>query len=168
MNKLCSFVLLSTLLTGCGGGGSESSAVKPPASNVFPVTIQSQPVVTEFSLEESKPIQAGVVIESAAQTSHEIAVPDGFALNSERSFNLKITRSDDDNQAGYLSLCSDYQQYSDGTYSINYDSCLLRIPLNDNNSYEAVITVTNDTEGLVAALWFLDESKEPIITDWRF
>ena len=82
MNKLYSFVLLSTLLTGCGGGGSESSVVKPAASNVFPVTTQSQPVVTEFSLEESKPIQAGVVIESAAQTSHEIAVPDGFALNS--------------------------------------------------------------------------------------
>jgi hypothetical protein len=91
----------------------------------------------------------------------------GFTLSSERSFNLLITRSKDDNQLAYLSLCSDYQHHNDGSYSINYDSCLLRTSLNDSQ-YEAVITVTNDTVGLVAAMWFMDESKEPLITDWRF
>jgi hypothetical protein len=39
--------------------------------------------------------------------------------------------------------------------------------LSDIN-YEAAIVVTNDTPGLVAALWFMDESKKPLITDWRF
>jgi hypothetical protein len=175
MNHLYSFVLLSTLLTGCGGGGgSESSTTNPTAvtndsqpSNPLATPVQSQPVVTEFSLQESNPMEAEVIIESAAQTSHEIVVPNGFALNSERSFNLKISRSEDDNQAAYLSLCSDYQQHSDGSYSINYNSCLLRTIVSDIN-YEAVITVTNDTKGLVAALWFMDGIKEPLINDWRF
>ncbi len=175
MNQLYSFVLLSILLTGCGGGGgSESSTVKPTSgtndsqpSSPLPTPVQSQPAVTEFSLLQSNPIEAEGIIESAAQTSHEIVVPNGFALNSERSFNLKISRSQDDYQAAYLSLCSDYSQHSDGSYSINYDSCLLRTSLNDIN-YEAVITVTNDTKGLVAALWFMDGTKEPLINDWRF
>jgi hypothetical protein len=174
MNKLYIFVFLSILLTSCGGGGSESSTAEPavvgtdsPPSNIVSAPIQSQPTVTEFSLEESKPLELKSVVTSTAQTSSEIAVPDGFALSSERSFNLRITRSEEDNQLAYLSLCSDYQKLSDGSYSINYDSCLLRTSLNDSQ-YEAVITVTNDTVGLVAAMWFMDESKEPLITDWRF
>jgi hypothetical protein len=174
MKQIYSFVLLSTLLTGCGGGGSENITVKPTAgsvvsqpSTVLPDPIQSQPAITEFSLEEKTPMEAGVVVNSSAQSSHEIVVPNGFALNSERSFNLKISRSEDDYQAAYLSLCSDYQQRSDGGYSINYNSCLLRTSLSDIN-YEAVITVTNDTKGLVAALWFMDGTKEPLIKDWRF
>jgi hypothetical protein len=174
MNKLYVFVFLSILLTSCGGGGSESSTAEPavvgtdsPPSNIVSAPIQSQPTVTEFSLEESKPLELKSVVTSTAQTSSEIAVPDGFALSSERSFNLRITRSEEDNQLAYLSLCSDYQHHNDGSYSINYDSCLLRTSLNDSQ-YEAVITVTNDTVGLVAAMWFMDESKEPLITDWRF
>ncbi|GAC27060.1 hypothetical protein [Brumicola pallidula] len=169
MNKLYIFVCLSMLITACGGGGSQSiTAVPlPPAGEPLPVPIESQPAVTEFSLEESNPKEAGDMIGSSAKTSHEIVVPNGFALSSERSFDLRITRAQDDNEAAYLSLCSDYKQYNDGSYSINYDSCLLRTSLSDIN-YEAVIIVTNDTPGLVAALWFMDESKKPLITDWRF
>jgi hypothetical protein len=175
MNQLYSFVLLSTLLTACGGGGSsESSTANPTAgtsdsqpSNPLPPPVQNQPAVTEFSLKESNPIEAGVIVESAAKTSHDIVVPNGFALGSARTFNLEITRSEEDNQPAYLSLCSDYQQHSDGSYDINYDSCLLRTSLSDIN-YETIVTVTNDTQGLVAALWFMDGIKEPLINDWRF
>jgi hypothetical protein len=142
MNKLYSFVLLSTLLTACGGGGSESITTVSVAgggdsqpSNTLPNTVQSQPAITEFSLEEKTPMEAGVIVNSAAQS--------------------------------YLSLCSDYQQHINGSYSINYDSCLLRTSLSDIN-FEAVVTVTNDTKGLVAALWFMDETKKPLIYDWRF
>jgi hypothetical protein len=28
-----------------------------------------------------------------------------------------------------------------------------------------VVMVTNDTKGLVAALWFMDDNKEPLFTD---
>jgi hypothetical protein len=167
MNKLYIFVCLSMLLTACGGGGSESIKAEPLQSAGDPSPIPIQPAVTEFSLEESNPKEAVSIIKSTAKTSHEIEVPDGFALISERLFNLRITRSVEDNQAAYLSLCSDYQQHNDGSYSINYDSCLLRTSLSDIN-YEAVITVTNDTTGLVAAIWFMDGSKKPLIMDWRF
>ncbi|MBA6381022.1 MULTISPECIES: hypothetical protein [unclassified Colwellia] len=135
---------------------------------VFPYDpIVTQPVVTEFILAETSPLEARAVLESSAQTNGDISVPDGFSLKSERLFNLKIIRSDDDDQAAYLSLCSDYQENSDGSYNINYDSCLLRTSLNET-VFETVITVTNDTEGLVAALWFVDGSRNPIIKDWRF
>jgi hypothetical protein len=175
MNNLYSFVLLSTLLTACGGGGGSESIIANPTtgtvdsqpSTPLPTPIQSQPDVTEFSLQESQPTESGVIIKSTAQSSSEIAVPDGFALNSERSYNLKITRSEVDDQAAYLSLCSDYEHHDDGSYSINYDSCLLRTSLSEIN-FETVITVTNDTQGLVAALWFKDGTKEPLIYDWRF
>jgi hypothetical protein len=164
MNKLYSVVYLGILLTGCGGGGGGGGSTSISAE---PVLIQSQPAVTEFSLKESNPKEAVNIIKSSAKTSHEILVPDGFSLSSERSFNLRIARSEDDSQAAYLSLCSDYQQYKDKSYHINYDSCLLRTSLNDMN-YEAMITVTNDTTGLVAVIWFMDGNKRPLIKDWRF
>ncbi|MBA6364316.1 hypothetical protein H4J56_06900 [Colwellia sp. BRX8-4] len=176
MNKLYMSVLLSALLTACGGGGSagETVSVTPQPvveeqqpEIILPDPIVTQLVVTEFILAETSPLEARAVLESSAQTSGDISVPDGFSLNSERSFNLKIIRSDDDDQAAYLSLCSDYQENSDGSYNINYDSCLLRTSLNEA-VFETVITVTNDTEGLVAALWFVDGSRNPIIKDWRF
>jgi hypothetical protein len=168
MNKLYISVCLSMVLTACGGSGSESNTAEPlpPAGNSLPVPIQNQASVTEFSLVESNPREGVDIIRSTAKTSHEIVVPDGFSFSSQRSFKLRITRSQDDNQAAYLSLCSDYKQHNDGSYSINYDSCLLRTSLSDIN-YEAVITVTNDTAGLVAAIWFMEESKEALITDWR-
>ncbi|MEH6385791.1 MAG: hypothetical protein V7780_14370 [Colwellia sp.] len=175
MNKLYFSVLLSALLTACGGGSAGETVLDTPQPVVeeqqpeiiLPDPIVTQPVVTEFILAETSPLKAGAVLESSAQTSGDISVPDGFSLNSERSFNLKIIRSDDDDQAAYLSLCSDYQENSDGSYNINYDSCLLRTSLNEA-VFETVITVTNDIEGLVAALWFVDGSKNPIIKDWRF
>lgn len=170
MDNLYRLLLLSIFLSACGG--SENSTPVPAVGESQPVDVviesnPDQPAVTEFSLVESSPLETGAVIESTAQTSHEIIVPDDFSLNSERSFNLRINRSEDDNQAAYLSLCSDYKQHSNGSYSINYESCLLRTPLNEIN-YEAVITVTNDTKALVAALWFMDGTKDPIITNWRF
>jgi hypothetical protein len=172
MNNLYIFVLLSILLTACGGGESETSTTSPVVSdsqqdNTVADPIQNRPVSTVFSLEESEPKKVSAIVESVATTSAEIDVPDGFSLNSERSFNLTVTRIEDDNQAAYLSICSDYKRHSDGSYSINYGSCLLRTSLNDKN-YEAIITVTNDTVGLVAVLWFMDESKQPIIADWVF
>ncbi|MFT7089806.1 MAG: hypothetical protein ACJAU4_001628 [Glaciecola sp.] len=30
------------------------------------------------------------------------------------------------------------------------------------------MTVTNDTTGLVAAIWFMDVNKDPLFSDWRF
>jgi len=175
MNKLYSFVLLSALLTACGGGGTETITKTPTAdisqpSNVSSNTVKIQPAITEISLQQSKAtnaIETATVIESDAQSTHDITVPDGFALNSEHLYNFNVARSEDDNQPAYLSLCSDYQLHDDGSYTINYNSCLLRTSLTELN-FEAVITVTNDTQGLVAALWYMDESKEPLITDWRF
>jgi hypothetical protein len=173
MNKRYNFIVLGALLSACGGGGSESSTLSPPVVVSEPIVIvvidpeRNELAVTEFSLEENSPSKASTVITSSAQTSHEIVVPNGFSLASQRLFNLQINRSKEDNQAAYLSLCSDYQKHSNGSYTINYDSCLLRTSLRDID-YKAVITVTNDTKGLVAALWFMDERKPPLITDWRF
>jgi hypothetical protein len=177
MNQLYSVVLLSVSLVGCGGGGSESTADAPPlgasvsqSNQVVSVQVPSQPAVTEFSLEANKPLslaRSGSVIKSTAQASREIIVPDNFALNSERQLTLRVSRSKYNSQPAYLSLCSDYKHYNDGSYSINYDSCLLRTSLGDIH-FEADITVTNDTKGLVAALWFMDENKAPLIKDWRF
>jgi len=171
MNKLCSFILLSTLLTACGGSSEssiqESTVDESQPSNVLLVPVQSQPVVTEFRFEENQPLETVPIVKSVAKTTSEITVPDGFLLSSERTFSLKIVRIEDDNQAAYLSLCTDYKYHNDGSYSINYDSCLLRTSLSDIN-YESLVTVTNDTEGLVVALWFMDVTKKPIITSWRF
>jgi len=177
--SILSAISLSIVLTACGGGGgggnTNVSADNPPSEPVAIETVTDpievnppsvQPEFTEVSLQEQNPQEITTVIASTASTSHEIIVPDGFSLNSERLFDFKIMRSDTDNQAAYLSICSDYQQDSEGTFIINYDSCLLRTSL-ENINYETVISVTNNTKSLVAALWFKNPDKEPLIQDWQ-
>lgn len=178
MKQFCGVVLGVLLLSSCGGGGgggSDTNVAQTPVEaegqdQVETDPINSQPSITEFSLEENEYrafLESELVSESMAKTSHEIIVPDNFNLHNQRSLTLRVTRANSDNQDAYLSLCNDYQQHDDGSYSINYESCLLRTSLSNIN-YETTVTVSNDLTGLVAVLWFLESTKKPIITDWRF
>lgn len=177
MNKFYSVVLVSIFLSACGGGSSETTAVQSPQNTVIGQSAQvisvqaiSYPSDTIISLVESSPTNSKVsqeIIVSTAKASRDIAVPNDFPLNSERLLTFTVKLSEADSQAAYISLCSDYSYLSDSSYRINYDSCLLRTSL-DSHIYETAVSVTNDTTGLVAALWFLDKSKAPLIKDWRF
>lgn len=177
MNRFCSVVLVSIVLSACGGGGSDSTSVQNPQNAVV---VQPTQVITgqtinypsnsslslvESSLPSSK--ASTEVVVSTASATREIQVADNFPLNSERLLTFKVSLSEADSQAAYISLCSDYSHLSDGSYRINYDSCLLRTSLN-SHTYETIVSVTNDTKGLVAALWFMDKNKAPLIQDWRF
>lgn len=169
MKYTMSIIFLSFVMAGCGGGGGGSSGSGASSSpQVAPD--QSQFFVTDIRLKESAPfipLEPDDIIESLAKSSREIVVPDNFNLNSERILDLRVTRSQEDMQSAYLSLCTDYVRDAEGGHIINYDSCLLRATLSDNE-YETTITITNDLEGLVAALWFVDANKAPITMDWRF
>ena len=54
---------------------------------------------------------------------------------------------------------------ADGSFNIDYDTCVIRTSL-EFDTFDAEIAVTNDVEQLVAALWFLDTSIDPIYVDW--
>lgn len=168
MKYTISVIFMSFLMVACGGGGggSDSGATSSPLA----APDQSKSFVTDIRLTERDPsIPAGPdeIVDSLAQSSREIVVPNNFNLNSERILDLRVTLSEEDMQPAYLSLCTDYVIDSENSYIINYDSCLLRAPLSENE-YETTITITNDLKGLVAALWFVDDNKAPISMDWRF
>ena len=151
MKHTISVIFMSFLMLGCGGsGGSDSGAATTPLAvtdnsqtEAVPAPDQPQSFITEIHLQDnepSTPVKPDDIVESLAQSSREIVVPDNFNLNSERILDLRVTRSEYDMQPAYLSLCTDYKRDAEGGYIINYDSCLLRAALSDNE-YETTITI---------------------------
>lgn len=169
MKNLLLILFTLLLFTACGGGGGDSST---PAASEEPV-LQTQPEPVSEEPAESitlsrtsalKTVTGSNVIVSDAESSNDIVVPAGFDLKTEQTFNLAVNHPNTGADA-YLSVCTDYETRADGSFNIDYDTCVIRTSL-EFDTFDAEIAVTNDVEQLVAALWFLDTSIDPIYVDW--
>jgi len=110
-------------------------------------------------------VSGSEVVTSNAESSSDIVVPNGFDLETEQVFNVAVNHPHSDADA-YLSVCTDFAVKADQTFDINYDSCLMRTSL-EYQTFESEIAVTNDVTNLVAALWFMDTSLDPIYVEKR-
>ena len=59
----------------------------------------------------------------------------------------------------FLSVCSDYSSTPTG-YDINFDSCVVRSAIS-NGVFDGEVTVTNDIERLIGAMYYYDETTPP-------
>jgi len=158
------------IMTACGGGGGGSTT--PPATEEpAPVVVNDQTTdeepaaaITLSRINAVDSVSGSEVITSNAESSSDIVVPNGFDLETEQVFNVGVNHPHSDTDA-YLSVCTDYAIKADQTFDINYDSCLMRTSL-EFQTFESEIAVTNDVTTLVAALWFMDTSLDPIYVEW--
>ncbi len=158
------------IMTACGGGGGGSTT--PPATEEpAPVVVNDQTpdeepaaTITLSRIDAVDSVSGSEVVTSNAESSSDIVVPDGFDLETEQVFNVEVNHPHSGTNA-YLSVCTDYAVKADQTFDINYDSCLMRTSL-EFQTFESEIAVTNDVTTLVAALWFMDTSLDPIYVEW--
>ncbi len=159
------------LITACGGGGGGTTT--PPATQEpVPVVVNEQTPdeepagpITLGRINPANAVSGSDVVTSDAESSSDIIVPNGFDLETEQAFSLGVNHPHVDTDA-YLSVCTDYTANADDGFDINYDSCLMRTSL-EFHTFETEIAVTNDVTNLVAALWFMDTTLDPIYVEWE-
>lgn len=65
----------------------------------------------------------------------------------------------------FLSLCTNFDTLSGGSYDVDYDSCLVRSIIS-GGTYEASLAVSDEVTKLVAAVWEFSESGTPIYKEF--
>ncbi len=170
MKKLLLTVSSVFIFSACGGGGGGGATAPAVTEDPVVVTVTdttpTEPVepITLSRINTLEAVSGSDVVSSDAESSSDIVVPQGFDLETEQTFSLGVNHPHTDTDA-YLSICTDFTKKSDGSVDINYDSCVMRTSL-EFQTFEAEIAVTNDVTSLIAALWFIDTSIDPVYTDW--
>ena len=147
-SKLSSIALL--ILAGCGGSGSTNSDAISSAAEV------SSPEVTETVTEDLPNPQTEM---ATVETTSDLVAASSFNLASHKKVSVSVDISGMNTNQGYLSVCA-------ATISgqPNYEDCYLRTALPNGNHQTELLVATNINEA-VSAIWFLDLSQEPVITN---
>ena len=130
------------LLNACGGGGGDGG--DSGESNSAPAVVTAPVTAIQSS--------------TSLSTSKEFDFVNNFKLD------LKIDQTKSLSRSLYINVCSDYVELN-GTYQINYDSCLLRTSVREGLSEYKIILSQNETQ-LIAQLWLIEEMAEPVNYFW--
>ncbi|MCG9729135.1 hypothetical protein L1D44_04660 [Shewanella sp. Isolate13] len=142
------------LITACGGGGDDAPETPAPVETVA--------TTTETTTEDPTPDPTPDPIPDPTSLD-DLVVDADNKLESAYLLTIKIDK--DSTQRGYFSLCDDYQTQADG-YSVNFDSCLFRGPLNEGKLSREV-KVANHESQLIAVIWFY-EGQAPQYSQWQY
>ena len=143
MKNIQYYLFSIMFLSACGGGGSSSE----PVSTVPPV------------------VAPPVVVTPVPQATSELQASASFDFRSNYNLVLQINNLPDSSTRFYINVCSDYKE-TQGSYQINYDSCVLRTSL--NNSYREFELILSDNEqSLIAQIWPVEYAAEPVNQFWE-
>lgn len=136
------------LVTACGGGGGDDAAPETPAP------VETATTTTEDPNPDPTPDPTSL---------DDLVVDADNKLESAYLLTINVDR--DNTERGYFSLCDDYQAQGNG-YSVNFDSCLFRGPLNQGKLNKDV-KVANHESQLIAVIWFY-EGQAPQYSEWQY
>lgn len=153
---------LSTLLVSCGGSDdTEVNNVSTVTTEVDAVTQISQPVeevevVEQSTYEEVKPDPDAIY-----DTTAKLVAAKSFLL--EAQYDLEVSFTNQAQRKAYISICSDFSESE--AMKVNYNSCIVRTSV--TGSYSDTITVGNDNQELVMAIWYFDDINNPRYEVWQ-
>jgi len=146
---------------------SESEPVETDLSPEVTTVVRTNQLTT-ISLTRSAPLvtseNQSTSTENATKSA-EIVVPEGFNLTSQSGYKLSIDHPHQGTVA-YLSVCKDFKIDEKDELVINYESCMIRTSI-QHQAHEMEFNVPNEVEHLAAALWFLDDTIEPVSILWQ-
>ena len=164
--------MMSLLMVACGGGGgSDSSGGSSSSSSTPEATAEVEPVaevpveIPAVEVVVADPEVNDVVEpdpEAVYATTAELVAAKSFLF--EPSYELAVSLSNNDKRSIYLSVCSDFIE-DDSGISVNYNSCLLRTSI--ESDYSGTLSVANDKDRLVMAIWYLDDIDNPRYETWE-
>ena len=102
--------------------------------------------------------------DSSSSITDEIKVSSDFTFIGGETLSITIVDESSSIETRYLNICSDFTD-DIGELSVSYESCLLRTPLEGQNSnFEIVISSTQ--QELIAQIWTLQDGVPPVNQRW--
>jgi len=160
--------LMSLLVAACGGGGGgeSSSPSTTTSSTTTVVTIVEDPAPQVIDL----PVEDVPIVDNSVEpdpnatydTTADLIASKSFLLKPE--YELAVSYSNEGDRPIYLSVCSEFTE-EEARIKVNYNSCLVRTSLESN--YSGTLTVANNKNDLIMAIWYLDDIDNPRYEIWR-
>ena len=148
--KHYTLVIISLMLSACGGGGEGSTSTKAESTTVTqtPTTSPPPPETTppETSTDPVTMVDLTIAPEFDLSSKIELSVDVDLNMGDSRAY-LNICLKGDDNKA-------------------DYNQCLLRSPLKQSK-LTATVMLANSALELVAEVWFYDSQNEPLRFYWQ-
>jgi hypothetical protein len=111
-------------------------------------------VVAALPLEES--------LDQGAVATADLRVPAGYSFN--QTYALALAVANQQQRAGYLSVCSDFSQQEQG-YVVNYANCQLRVAL--EGDFAATLDLPNNVNSIIAVVWYFDTDQPADFAVWE-
>jgi len=144
----------TVLLVACGSGGTDGGSTAASGS--------APPAPAPVSAPAPAPTPAPVAT-TPPSNMEDVVVTKAFDFIGKD--NLTIQMSNNMSAARvYLNVCSDYTTVS-GKVKVDYKTCQLRTTLPSGSS-EYKVTLSGDTEQLIAQIWALEEGAVPQSFYW--
>lgn len=147
--KLYTVLIISLILSACGGGESGSSTEDVS-------TIVSQTPTTSTTPPEKTPTETS----GETETMADLTIAPEFDLSSKTELSVDVDLNMADSRA-YLNIC-----LKGDDNKADYNQCLLRAPLKQSKLTSTVMLANSALE-LVAEVWFYDSQNEPLRFYWQ-
>lgn len=151
MPRYMSALVISVLLTGCGGGSGSDTPADNVSSGNAPIGLSPSGAVP------NSPAPNPVVSSTA-----DIVVPETFAFSENNQIMLTVqTRKD-----AHVSVCKPASLSSASALTIDYNDCLMKSWVR-TDSYQTTFSAPDHVDSLLAAVLIPSESRAPTLYEWR-
>lgn len=142
-------ILLAALVTlsACGGGSSSTPNTSTATASTNTTTTNNTNTTNSNTT-------------TAEFKTADLVVSKDFTFDSARKLDVFVDVSSKASTQSNFSLCKNYTRNSNGSYNVDFDSCLLKTVLN-NGQYQGNVNITNDVDKLISVVWFLDDIQNP-------
>lgn len=182
--RVCILGLFSLLLA-CGGGGGDDSSSSSTASDNSSTTASATTTTSsssnttsttdDSSTSTTTTTDAAVDEEPISTTNDEQAAVDVTSLSDLvvdadngllSEYTVFVGIDTGNSERAYVSICEKFISKDEGGYKVDYDTCLLRGPLNAG-VLAADLVLGSAQQELIVAIWTFDGSQ-PSYHVWNY
>ncbi len=149
-------VLLTSVLCSCGGG-TQDSILEPEQGAAVPI---AQENFSDNPYDESTLAYSAQLVSAQANETAQISVSPEFTFKTSDTVQLALDFPEARGTRATVLICTDYSG-TEGSYSVNYDSCLVRAPLVDGRLDHEMKVLSRHSTSL-SVVWFAEPGSEPL------
>ncbi|MCF2857187.1 hypothetical protein L1286_06890 [Pseudoalteromonas sp. SMS1] len=165
MNKVIA-ILITLLLTACGGGSGGSDGQSQTPSSTTNTTNTTAQVSTNTDTQAQTATEEQAAEEQVTQETNSdegmeaVVVDESFDFQTDVPVSVSIGPNVVSSRA-FINICQ-----QDATLT-NDDMCFLRAPL-DSNGLTVQLLLPHSEQKLKAEIWYYSTNTEPLVYNWEF
>lgn len=159
------FIVMSSLLTACGSPSSTGDQPLLGAAVGSGEPVNNEPAPATFVTLDNEELSD--ITDVPETKTAELLVQDDFTFTTARLENVSLYIPEASAMEAEASFCTDYTELADGSFDVNYNSCVLTAPLVAGALTEE-LDLVNQYNKALAVIWLEDTSMPPVFREFQF